>query len=39
MTLFDMVDPDSAFNEVLNAFFDKKRDNRTIEIIIKKKGQ
>lgn len=33
MTLFDMIEPDSVFNEVLNAFFDGKRDNRTIEII------
>ncbi|MDE5937215.1 MAG: DUF1810 domain-containing protein [Ruminococcus sp.] len=37
MTLFDIVEPDSVFSKVLNAFFDGKRNNKTIEIINNRK--
>ena len=30
MTLFDMVEPNSVFNDVLNAFYKGKRDKATI---------
>ena len=33
MTLFDAVSPDDVFAEVLEAFFDSKRDRLTLDII------
>ena len=33
MTLFDSVSPDDVFAEVLEAFFDSKRDRLTMDII------
>ena len=33
MTLFDLVMPDSVFAEVLNAFYEGKRDMRTLQIL------
>ena len=32
MTLFDLVSPDDIFAEALSAFYEGKRDNRTIEL-------
>lgn len=37
MTLFDMVEPESVFSEVLEAFFNGKRDILTIKIINNRK--
>lgn len=37
MTLFDIVEPESVFNEVLEIFFDGKRDGRTINMINNRK--
>ena len=37
MTLFDIIEPDSVFSEVLDAFFNGKRDNMTIAIINNRK--
>lgn len=33
MTLFDMVSPDDVFKQVLDVFFDGKRDDLTLEMI------
>ena len=35
MTLFDMIRKRNVFSEVLNAFYDGKRDRRTIQIFVK----
>ena len=33
MTLFDALSPDDVFGEVLDAFFDGERDERTLALL------
>ncbi len=33
MTLFDLVEPDSIFAQVLDAFYNGERDNLTLQIL------
>lgn len=33
MTLFDVIEPDGVFKDILTCFFEGKRDNRTLEML------
>ena len=34
MTLFDAVCPNDVFSEVLNGFYDRQKDNLTVELLL-----